>query len=113
MLLAILALGLIAMHHTPAQGEGRHDGSVVVMAASIAAEPMSSGHDMHAMLHECLAVLGQFAMGALLVLLAVAGIAWRLDRHRATGPRAVARAPDRPGSPGGRSLLTSVCVLRL
>ncbi|MTD56563.1 hypothetical protein GKO32_21685 [Amycolatopsis sp. RM579] len=119
MLLAVLALGLIAMHHAPAE-HGSADGaamSVVAMTAepspTLSAAPMTDDHGMGAMLHQCLAVLGQLTFGALLVLLLVLGFARLTTRHRVPSPRARARAPDRPAGSGGRSLLTSVCVLRL
>lgn len=112
MLLVILALGIIAMHHVPTQEQVHPDTSVVVVAASpsVSAEPMPGDHEMRAMLHECLAVLAQFAGGALVVFLAFAGIAWLLNPHRPAAPRAVARAPiDRKVRGDGPCSLRCVC----
>ncbi|HVV12621.1 hypothetical protein [Amycolatopsis sp.] len=108
LLLAVVALGLILMHHAPAaqDGSGMHGGAAVVMPA--ASPPDADG--MGAMLHECLAILGQFALGALLLLLVfAAGFARGPGVRRLPAPR----APDRPNTLAGRSLLASVCVLRL
>ncbi|TNC21325.1 hypothetical protein FG385_28705 [Amycolatopsis alkalitolerans] len=119
MLLAILALGLVTMHHAPAEHGLPGHGSATVVAMvpgtspALSAAPMPDDHGMGAMLHECLAVLGQLAFGALLVLLVMAGFGPLSTRCRRRCPRALARSPDRPASPGGRSLLASVCVLRL
>jgi len=116
LLLAILALALVVMHHAPADHDspGHGAAAVVAMAAgpSVAPAP-DDDHGMGAMLHECLAVLAQLAAGAMLALLLAVGVARLMGRRLPPRWRARARALDRPDGPGGRSLLASVCVLRL
>ncbi|WP_236794407.1 hypothetical protein [Amycolatopsis sp. GM8] len=117
LLLTVLALGLIAMHHAPAERDSMTHGTMSAMTAepapTLSAAPQTDDHDMAAMLHQCLAVLGQLTFGALLLLLLLLGVALLAAGHRAPRVRARARAPDHRAGPGGRSLLTSMCVLRL
>ncbi|NKQ58884.1 hypothetical protein HFP15_39180 [Amycolatopsis sp. K13G38] len=118
-LLAILAVSLVFMHHTPVDQMSPGHGAVAVAATTtgpapaVSPAPMPDEQGMGAMLHQCLAVFGQLLAGALLVLLLAIGFARLTGGHRLLRPRALARAPDRPDRPGGRSLLASVCVLRL
>ncbi len=122
-LLVGVAFALIGMHNLAATNP-MHDvmrlepvasASMPVADPSCCADHATApGHDSgtgHDWLHLCLAVLGQIA-GAVLMLLLVVGVTrWVRDRGLPR-PAAVARAPDRP--PGnGRTILTSVCVLRL
>jgi hypothetical protein len=122
-LLVALAFGLIGMHNLVAFDAGHPElspGAAVVLTdmtgccqdhdMSVGSTGHSSGHD-HDFLHLCLAVLSQLA--ALVAMLALfVGLAGWVGRLRLPVPRAVARAPDRPGG-NGRTILTSVCVLRL
>jgi hypothetical protein len=121
-LLCALAVGVVAMHHfSVASGMPGAAGVTATHARSeVAAPPPVTGsgeHDpdmpsgMHDMLHLCLAVLG--AVGALLLaLVAFLGVSWfttafpRSPRLRGSPRRG--RPPDRRG----RSILTSLCVLR-
>lgn len=106
LLLCALAFALVGMHHVPAA-------PCHVEASAHAAEQSDtqqqchtpeSGHDL---LHLCLMILGFVAGIALAwLLLSITGAADTLARHA----RAVGRW--RPPKLAGRSLLTSVCVLR-
>ncbi|GHF08810.1 hypothetical protein GCM10017786_48290 [Amycolatopsis deserti] len=117
LLLAVVSLALVLMHHVPADHGGAAHGpghAVVAMAAASgpAVQPVSDGHPMADMLHQCLAVVGQFAAW-ILVLLLGAALAHLLVSRR-TGARASSTSgPDPPVRGGGRVILTSVCVLRL
>lgn len=117
-LLCLLALCVTAMHHVPASGD--EPGSTVAM--SVAASVPAISADMgtgehhtpggaHEMLHLCLAILT--AIGALLlawVLLARRpGAGIRTGRKCPRGSPAPERPPDRPG----RTILNSLCVLRV
>jgi hypothetical protein len=123
LLLAVVAVGVVLMHHAPAGEQNAHGGAaamLMAMPASTTVGPVAApaGEDgMGAMLHECLAVVGQVTARFLLALLLAAGLVlaaglmlWRRVRP---APRAMARAPDQASGLGGRSLLFSVCVLRL
>jgi hypothetical protein len=113
LLLAVVALGLVVMHHLPAQhGGGAHD-SMVAVESSPTAQSMPDAGGMGAMLHDCLAVVGQFTIAALLMMLLVVGLARWIRERRPPTPSPLARAPDHLSPAGGRSLLASVCVLRL
>ena len=113
LLLCLLFLGVVGMHHVATSGDmaSGHDMTAVAAHHEHSPEepaPSSPGHDM---LHLCVAVL--CAVVSLLLL------AWLLvrstPRHagRALGSSSWPRAPDHPPPVGGRSLLSSVCVLRL
>lgn len=117
-LLCLLALCVTAMHHVSAS-----DGEPVVMPAGVAAsmpaadaavaEHHAPGHGgAHDLLHLCLAVLT--TLGGLLLLA-------RLLLPRRPGTPHPARpassrgspAPDRPPDRPGRTVLASLCVLRV
>ncbi|WP_460442286.1 DUF6153 family protein [Amycolatopsis stemonae] len=116
LLLCALALGVVAMHHVPAE-----HGSMAPMPVSAAAheslsmpgpqEPDRLSPPGHSPLHECLAVLT-----AVVVLLLVTVLLRRRPRpvalvRRPAGGRRVARPP--PTAPAGRLLLAAHCVLRI
>ena len=126
-LLCFLALCVAIMHHagaTSGMPDATEAAAVHVMSADEPAPGMtvpateSGGHHpgmpggAHDMLHLCLAVLG--AVGALL-------LAWLLFLRPAGSTAALTRpicprglrAPGRPPPQHGRTLLTSLCVLRL
>ncbi|MGW4485409.1 DUF6153 family protein [Amycolatopsis sp. NPDC004368] len=116
LLIGVVALGVVLMHHAPAPHEGAHHSTaamtVLQVHAEPAAEPMPDEGGMGAMLHECLAILGQVLGSAVLVLLAIAGwLQWVRARWLLV-PEAAARGPDRAPGVGGRSVLSLVCVLR-
>lgn len=104
------------MHHVPASHQGEHHGAaamtVLQVHAQPAAEPMPDEDGMGAMLHDCLAILGQVLGSAVLVLLAIAVWMQWVREQSLLPPRAAARGPDRAPSVGGRSVLSLVCVLR-
>lgn len=109
LLLCVLFLGVVGMHHVATDMASGHDMTAVsTHHEQSPEEPAPSGHDV---LHLCVAVLG--AVVSLLLL------AWLLVRStpqrtgRAPGSSAWPRAPGHPPPVGGRSLLSSVCVLRL
>ncbi|MDQ0382007.1 hypothetical protein [Amycolatopsis thermophila] len=118
LLLAVVALALVLMHHVPAEhGGGTTHGTgpaMVAMAATSgpAVQPVSDGHPMADMLHQCLAVVGQFAAW-ILVLLLGAALAHLFGSWRTGAPASGASGPDPPVRGSGRVILTSVCVLRL
>ncbi|WP_410641380.1 DUF6153 family protein [Amycolatopsis sp. lyj-346] len=116
-LLCLLALGVTAMHHVSASG----DAGAGPMAAVSASMPvmdtdLGSGEHhgpdgAHDLLHLCLAVLT--AIGALL--LACARLGWRPEPAipaRRKCPRG-SPAPERPPDRSGRTVLNSLCVLRV
>jgi hypothetical protein len=110
LLLCVLALAVIGMHHVASGTSGPCPPETVISAATTpqaysAYEPTTcSGHDL---LHLCLAVLGT-AAGVLLAWLLVA-----VGAAPAPRPRALAARSRRARRTAGRSLLTSVCVLRI
>lgn len=108
LLLCVLAFALVGMHHIPAAPCDPH-----VAATSHAAEqpepeqPCHTPESGHDLLHLCLMVLGFVAGIALAwLLLAITGAASTLAHHTRVMTR------WRPPKLAGRSLLTSVCVLR-
>ena len=116
LLLCALALGVVAMHHV---GMANAAGTTAMHAM---AEPGPQGetgsgeHDpglpggLHDVLHLCLAVL--CAAGALLLaVVAFLGVPWFTREHRTTESRG-SPSRGRPPDGGGRSILTSLCVLR-
>ncbi|MBE8523153.1 hypothetical protein ILP97_37645 [Amycolatopsis sp. H6(2020)] len=122
LLLCALALGVVAMHHV---GMANAAGATAMHAMSdpgtqVVTAPVETGsgeHDpglpggLHDVLHLCLAVL--CAAGALLlavvVLLRISWFATTFSRPTdSRGSPCRGRPPDR----GGRSILTSLCVLR-
>jgi hypothetical protein len=113
LLLGALVLGVIGMHqlvtvhHLPGP-------AAPVMSASMQPSLAPANHDdpmdgvIHDLMHLCLAVLG--AVGTALLLLSMGrGL---IPATHLTG-RSATRTPARPPPHGGRSLLASVCVLRL
>ncbi|MGW7535425.1 hypothetical protein [Amycolatopsis sp. NPDC054798] len=112
LLLFALALGVAVMHHVPSPGSGHAMTSQmsVVEAHHAAAPAADSGMPAgeHSMLHLCLAVL--YAAGAL-----VLGL---LALRRYTSVKLVfdgtrgSPIADRPPDRRGRTVLTSLCVLR-
>ena len=111
LLLCVLFLGVVGMHHVATSGDMTSGHDMVTAHHEHSPEepaPSSPGHDM---LHLCVAVL--CAVVSLLLL------AWLLVRSapqnagHAVGSSAWPRAPGRPPPVSGRSLLSSVCVLRL
>jgi hypothetical protein len=114
LLLCLLLLGVVGMHHfvpTPT-----HD--IASVAPSIAlGEPMQAPmHDpaapapAHELMHLCMAVLGA-VLGLLLIALLIGVLRW--DSQRIPSPASSAGRVDRPPGLSGRTLLASVCVLRL
>jgi hypothetical protein len=107
-LLCALAFCVVAMHHvSPASGM---PDTAAVSVSAMQAPAHSDGHGdgMHDVLHLCLAVLG-----ALLVALVAFRVlpAFGTPLFRAPGPRGSPR-PGRPPDRTGRTILTSLCVLR-
>ncbi|WP_290056104.1 DUF6153 family protein [Amycolatopsis solani] len=118
-LLCLLALGVTAMHHVSASGEPDSVAAMSV-AASVPATDTGMGtgehHEpgpggAHEMLHLCLAILT--VVGALflawLLLVRRPGTGTHARRKRLRGSPAPERPPDRPG----RTILNSLCVLRV
>jgi Family of unknown function (DUF6153) len=119
LLLAVVAFGLVAMHHLPAQHGQDFDThpagtnmSVTVMDPSPAAQSMPDS-GMGSMSHECLAVTSLFTVAALVMLLLLVGASRWARQSLRSAAAALARARDRPPRWGGRTVLASVCVLRL
>ncbi|WP_225978737.1 hypothetical protein [Gandjariella thermophila] len=117
LLLCSLALGLVLMHHAPASEQ--HMGTMsppVVASATVSAPAMSpsdgSGRgESHVLMHMCLAVIGAF--GAVLALVgAFLGLPRRFGADGGPPARVGLFRTDRPPG-GGRTVLTSLCVLRL
>jgi len=119
-LLFALALCVVAMHHVgmshSASASPMHSVPAMQLETGPAAAPAGEHPDMpsdaHGLLHLCLAVLSA-AGAALLVLLAL----WSVSRSVAlsatsAGPPGPAR-PERPPDRRGRTVLTSLCVLRV
>ena len=123
-LLCALAVCVVAMHHfsvasgIPGAAEVTASHAMSDVGPEMAAPVVSSGeHDpgmpggMHDMLHLCLAVLCA-AAALLLALTAFLGLSWFTTTFapspRLRGSPRRGRPPDR----GGRSILTSLCVLR-
>lgn len=120
LLLAVVAFALMVMHHLPA-GHGSDPAAghgAAPMAAVVAMEPVVTAHPasdaggMSGMLHECLALAGQLAAGAVLLLLIVS-LTRLAGVPRVPVLSVGGRKPDRPPGSGGRTILNSVCVLRL
>jgi len=121
LLLCLVALGLVLMHHAPADhhmGAMSSPKMVSVASATGTAPVISDGSDgpgpggSHMLMHLCLAVIGVFG--------AVAALGWvllGLPRRVVTGSRSPTRLAlsriDRPPGGAGRTVLTSLCVLRL
>lgn len=123
LLLFALAVGIVVMHHVPApSGAHAMSGQMTVaeshgdVAAPIRLAEPAPGHAAntgmpggeHSMLHLCLAVL--LAAGTLVV----AMVAFRRYVVAAATPVGSRGSPaaDRPPDKRGRSVLTSLCVLR-
>lgn len=116
-LLCLLALCVTAMHHVPASEPGAMTACAPTGAAAANAAMDSGGHQApcpggeHDLRHLCLAVLT--AIGGLL--LACVLLLWRPGTGvpaRWVAPRG-SPAPDRPPDRPGRTVLTSLCVLRV
>lgn len=112
LLLCALFLGVIGMHHVAMSGDTPSPHSATSATAHEQPAPEHpSPQPAHDMLHLCVAVL--CAVVSLLLL------AWSLMRagrpaaDRLQVTTAWPRAPDHPPPIGGRTLLSSVCVLRL
>lgn len=107
LLLCALAFALVGMHHIPTAPCDSHAAAVSHAAEQPEPEPCHTPESGHDLLHLCLMVLG-FVAGITLawLLLAITGAAGALARHTRAMPR------WRPPKLAGRSLLTSVCVLR-
>lgn len=106
LLLCALTLSVLGMHHVaaPPQETGH---AAVVMESTVAAPADDPGHGPgHDLLHLCLVVLT--------AVLLLAGRLRTATRSTAVGS-GTRRPPSFPRPPvaAGRSLLTSVCVLRL
>jgi hypothetical protein len=117
LLLCLLLLGVVSMHHfAPADAHDQPTTAVShTMANAPASDPVhepegpapSPAHDL---LHLCLAVLGAIA-GLVLTGLLLAK-SWPAQAPSLRPDRQVRRV-DHPPPLSGRSLLSSVCVLRL
>lgn len=117
LLLFALALGVVAMHHVgmanAAGGPASH--AMADLAPTAATGSGSAEHHpglpggLHDVLHLCLAVL--CAAGALLLTVVLfLAVSWYATKFsRARGSRG---SPGRGRPPDGRSILTSLCVLR-
>ncbi|SEC41702.1 hypothetical protein SAMN04489727_3675 [Amycolatopsis tolypomycina] len=115
-LLCLLALCVTAMHHISASSNEPDTMAAVATSmptADTADEHPEPAHNgPHDLLHLCLAILT--ALGSLLLL------AWLLlprqpgtpNPAQPTSPRG-SPAPDRPPDRPGRTILTSLCVLRV
>lgn len=117
-LLCALVLSLISMHHLAlAQHEPHVGGTHAASSSPMTVEELPEAHcpgpasgGGHAVLHPCEAVLHTPGGFLLLVLLTVVGVG---VRPPPTGLRLPAARPRRPPGIGGRTLLASVCVLRV
>jgi hypothetical protein len=124
-LLCALAVCVVVMHHfSVASGMPDAAGTTAMHATSDTgpemlgspAAPGAGEHDpgtpdgMHDMVHLCLAVL--CAAGALLVALAVFLGSWLTAAFPRLPPLRGSPRGGRPPDRGGRSILTSLCVLR-
>jgi hypothetical protein len=121
LLLCALAVGVVAMHHV-----GMANAAATAMHAVADAGPQAATsppesspgeHDpgmpdgLHDVLHLCLAVL--CAAGALLLAVAVfLGVSWFATTFSRAGDSRGSPSRGRPPRGGGRSILTSLCVLR-
>lgn len=121
LLVAVLALGLVAMHHLAGAGAGRAEAQVTAMDdAAPAGHVAPAGHDdgatsggddaAHGLFHLCLAVLT-----AAVLLLA----GWLLlgpRRWTSLQPPGALLTPPAPARPPprrhGSALLVSLCVMR-
>ncbi|HET6708696.1 hypothetical protein [Amycolatopsis sp.] len=120
-LLCLLALCVTAMHHiTASSGEPpvMNDSFMTAAAATGSGEHHAPGHDgTHDLRHLCLAILTVF--GGLLLLTRL--LFPRRPNTRTPDTRSPTRrtpprgspAPDRPPDRPGRTVLTSLCVLRV
>ncbi|WP_406630643.1 hypothetical protein [Amycolatopsis sp. WGS_07] len=113
LLLFALALGIAVMHHVPSPAHGAAhvmSSQMSVVESHDAAAAVDSGMPAgeHSMLHLCLAVL--YAAGALILGL----LAFRRYTAVAAAPDGTRGSPavDRPPDRRGRTVLTSLCVLR-
>ena len=119
-LLIALALCVVAMHHVgmaeSAPASPMHSVPAVQLETSPPAAP-AGGHpdmpsDAHGLPHLCLAVLS--AVGAaLLVLLALSSLSRPAALSAVSAGPAGSAGPDRPPDRRGRTVLTSLCVLRV
>ncbi|SDS77468.1 DUF6153 family protein [Jiangella sp. DSM 45060] len=119
LLVAVLALGLVAMHHLAGAGDGRAEAQVTAVdAAAPAGHAAPSDHGAasgddgagHGLFHLCLAVLTAAAlMLAGWLLLGPRRWTSLLRPGALLTPPAPARPPPRPH---GSALLVSLCVLR-
>ncbi|WP_091671434.1 hypothetical protein [Amycolatopsis marina] len=116
-LLLVIAFGVLVMHHTPASAEGHpaiaaHAGMETSALITGTHQGQGGGeHGSHGFVHECLAVVAQVALALLAFALVLRLV--RTAHVIAPGSLHRARAPDRPAQAGGRSILTSLCVLRV
>jgi hypothetical protein len=116
-LLCLLALGVTAMHHVPPFGDAANPMAAVSAGMPAMDVDLGSGEHHrpdgpHDLLHLCLAVLT--AIGALLLL--ACGLLGRRPEPgipvRGKCPRG-SPAPERPPDRSGRTVLNSLCVLRV
>jgi hypothetical protein len=115
LLLCLLLLGLIGMHHfvptSPHDVMAAMPAAVDVMHDAPAHEPESPGNPApsHDLMHLCMAIVCA-TVGLLLIALLLT--VFRRDRDPVpSSPDPLGRV-DRPPGLFGRTLLTSVCVLR-
>lgn len=117
MLLLVIAFGVLVMHHTP---ESAKSHQATAEHAEMRTPALTTGthqdhgggdHGAPGLMHECLAVLAQVALALLAFALVLRLV--RATHVIPLGSRHRARAPDRPPPAGGRSILTSLCVLRV
>lgn len=116
-LLCLLAFCVTAMHHAPASAGGPDPMAATSISAATPAGDTEVGHTpglphgAHELLHLCLAVLT--VLGGVLLVWVL--LAW----HTGTGvpvhrePPGSSPVPERPPDRAGRTLLTSLCVLRV
>lgn len=112
LLLCALFLGVVGMHHV-AMSDGMAP-THAVMSGTTGQAPASEQPDSppaHDLPHLCLAVL--CAIGSLLLLAWLLARVVRAVADRARAMPAWSRATDHPPPIGGRTLLNSICVLRL
>jgi hypothetical protein len=117
LLLCLLLLGVVSMHHFMPPAAHDQPSAAMVAPGAHGADPMQQPHSPapapdqgHDLLHLCMAVLGAVA-GLLLIvlLLTTSWLARTLPPRRPPVNRRAGRPPDL----SGRTLLSSVCVLRL
>jgi hypothetical protein len=117
LLLSLLLLGVVSMHHfVPADAHGPATVAATTMADMPGPDPMHQPEDpaspspLHDLQHLCMAVLG-----AILGLLLIGFLLAFCRRRPLPSIRRVRhiRRTDRPPRLSGRTLLSSVCVLRV